>query len=151
MLQCSFMYIIPIYNHTCDILVMDADPEIARIMAKKMRDRMFNTTRTIMDATDNTLDKILDTNSLVLLDFWAEWCGPCRALHPVFQTVAGEYSTIQFARLNIDQNPIMPAKYAVQAIPTLILFHKGRPIHRMTGMVGASGIRDVCKKFDQYA
>ncbi|MXX20220.1 MAG: thioredoxin family protein [Cenarchaeum sp. SB0665_bin_23] len=124
---------------------MDTDPEVARIMAKKMRERMFNTPRTIVDANDGTLQNMLHTNSMLLLDFWAEWCGPCRALHPAFQTVAGEYPSIQFARLNIDKNPLMTAKYAVQSIPTIILFHKGRPVHRMTGMVGASGIRDMCK------
>lgn len=124
---------------------MDTDPEVARIMAKKMRERMFNTPRTIVDANDDTLQNMLHTNSILLLDFWAEWCGPCRALHPAFQTVAGEYPSIQFARLNIDKNPLMTAKYAVQSIPTIILFHKGRPVHRMTGMVGAAGIRDMCK------
>ncbi|MYJ27567.1 MAG: thiol reductase thioredoxin [Cenarchaeum sp. SB0672_bin_9] len=99
---------------------MDTDPEVARIMAKKMRERMFNTPRTIVDANDGTLQNMLHTNSMLLLDFWAEWCGPCRALHPAFQTVAGEYPSIQFARLNIDKNPLMTAKYAVQSIPTII-------------------------------
>lgn len=81
--------------------------------------------KTVTDASFQ--HDVLDAGKPVLVDFWAEWCGPCRALTPVLEDAATTYGEqISFAKLNIDENPEIPAKYGVMSLPTLILFKNGQ-------------------------
>lgn len=82
----------------------------------------------IKTVTDNSFDQdVLNSSKPVLVDFWAEWCGPCRALSPILEEVASTHSDdIVFAKINIDENPQAPSKYGVMSIPTLILFKNGQ-------------------------
>jgi len=82
----------------------------------------------IKAVTDASFDQdVINANKPVLVDFWAEWCGPCRALTPILEEVAVTHSKdIIFAKINIDENPQAPAKFGVMSIPTLILFKNGQ-------------------------
>ncbi|MDR3502227.1 thioredoxin [Legionella lytica] len=82
----------------------------------------------IKTVTDASFDQdVINANKPVLVDFWAEWCGPCRALTPVLEEVAATHGAdISFAKINIDENPQAPAKFGVMSIPTLIIFKNGQ-------------------------
>ena len=130
---------------------MSEDPEIAKIMQKKL-DAMINQKPEpkiepgIIDLNDSNFDQIISAETPTLVDFWAEWCGPCKSMHPIFESLEKQYPKIKFARVNVDQNQNTSRMFAVQSIPTFILFKSGQIIDKMMGAVGAPGIHMICKK-----
>ena len=130
---------------------MSEDPEIAKIMQKKL-DAMINQKPQpkidpgIIDLNDSNFDQIISAETPTLVDFWAEWCGPCKSMHPILESLEKQYPKIKFARVNVDQNQNISRKFAVQSIPTFIMFKSGQIIDKMMGAVGAPGIHMICKK-----
>jgi len=98
--------------------------------------------------TDNEfIEVVLESKIPVLVDFWASWCGPCQAMGPVIDTIAGEYEgKIKVLKMNVDENPLTPVKYGIRGIPTVILFHKGEVVDRIIGAHPKESLDNIIKK-----
>ena len=91
---------------------------------------------------ENFAAEVESSETPVLLDFWASWCGPCRILAPVVEELAGEFDgKVKFGKVNVDEQPELAMRYGVQSIPTLILFRGGEPVNASVGVVPADSIR----------
>lgn len=83
--------------------------------------------------TDKTFDSFVKENTATVVDCWAAWCFPCRALSPVVDQLSKENSGVAFGKLNVDENPAVPRKYGIMAIPTLLYFRDGKLVDRTMG------------------
>ncbi|NCA68796.1 MAG: thioredoxin TrxA [Sphingobacteriia bacterium] len=94
----------------------------------------------IVHVTDDSFeDEVLKSSEPVLVDYWADWCGPCKMIAPVLDEIAGEYAgRIKVAKLNIDENPNTPPRYGIRGIPTLMLFRQGEVEATKVGAVSKS-------------
>jgi thioredoxin 1 len=102
---------------------------------------MSENTKPVTDDSFNT--DVLQAKGTVLVDFWAEWCGPCKAIAPALEEIGAEYAgKLTVAKVNIDDNPVTPNTYAVRGIPTLILFKDGKPVATKVGAAPKSALKE---------
>ena len=97
---------------------------------------MSETKKCLTVGKDNFDNDVLKSSEPVLVDFWAPWCGPCRAVAPMIEELAGDFEgRAKIAKLNVDEDPELAATYGVQGIPTMILFREGKPVDQIVGAV----------------
>ena len=83
--------------------------------------------------TDDNFQSTVKDNNLVLIDFWAPWCGPCKALAPVLEELAAEHSNVVIAKMNTDENPNTASQHGIMSIPTMMIFKNGELVDRLVG------------------
>ena len=97
--------------------------------AKKVTDQNFN-------------EEVIESSKPVLVDFWAEWCGPCKMIAPSLEELADDYKdSIDVAKLNVDENPSIASDFSIRSIPTLLIFKDGSPVSQIVGAVPKSTIK----------
>ena len=106
---------------------------------------MSMTAKTI-NVTDDEFDSIIQQDSLVVVDCWAPWCGPCRMIGPMIDTLSEEYENVTFGKLNTDENTGVTMKFQIMSIPTLLFFKNGKMVDRIIGVVPKEQIESVVKK-----
>lgn len=132
--------------------VLSDDPEIVKIQQRKLEEMIRQQNQPqikpgIIDLNNSNFNETISSGNPTLVDFWAEWCGPCKMMHPIFESLSNKYPKIKFARVNVDQNQNIAMRFSVQSIPMFIMFKSGQIMDKMMGAVGAPGIHMICKKY----
>jgi thioredoxin 1 len=102
--------------------------------------------KAVIEATDKNFEELIASDKPVLVDFWAEWCGPCRMVAPVVEELAGDYEgKATVAKLDVDSNPEVSVKYGIRSIPTLMFFKNGQVVDKI---IGATTKNVLAKKLE---
>lgn len=133
--------------------ISDEKEELKRIREKKLKEfkelmeRMNEMNGEPIHITDSSFNEIVNKNELALVDFWAAWCGPCRALAPTIEEIAKEFAGKAFVgKLNVDENPATAERFQVYSVPTVVIMKKGKEVDRIVGCVPKGQIENALKK-----
>ncbi len=100
----------------------------------------------VKEITDATFTEET-SKGLVIIDFWAEWCGPCRILSPIIEELSNEMKNIQFKKINVDENPEVANSLGITAIPTLVIYKDGHPIDKIIGLLPKDHLKKIIQKY----
>ncbi len=102
----------------------------------------------LLEVTDSNFEaEILQSDLPAVVDFWAEWCAPCRAISPILKDLANSYGArVKIVKMNVDENPNTPARYGVRAIPTILAFSGGQVVEQVTGARPRAAFEEMVKK-----
>ncbi|MFH1404702.1 MAG: thioredoxin [Patescibacteria group bacterium] len=95
---------------------------------------------------DNFDENIIQSEKIVIIDFWAPWCGPCKVMAPVFEGAASEMTSVLFAKVNVDENPAIAQKYNILSIPTFIVIKNGQVVEQFSGAMGKEELKAKISK-----
>ncbi|EPI41606.1 thioredoxin [Gardnerella vaginalis] len=101
-------------------------------------------------ANTENFEKIASTNEIVVVDFWATWCGPCRAFGPIFEKVSEKYPDIPFVKIDIDESNEIAEAAQIKAVPTIMVIKRGEVIYRQAGSLLASDLEDLVEQAKKY-
>ncbi|KKQ93935.1 MAG: Thioredoxin [candidate division CPR2 bacterium GW2011_GWC1_39_9] len=101
----------------------------------------------VKEISDNEFnDEVLNSDNVVLVDFWAPWCGPCQAMSPILNKVAQDVKEIKFVKVNVDENPEASNSFGVMSIPTLLIFKDGKVVDQMIGLQSEDSLKSKLKQ-----
>lgn len=99
-----------------------------------------------IELTEESLEKTVVENDIVIIDFWAPWCGPCKSFGPIYEEVSEKYPDVVFAKVNTEEQQAIAAHFQIRSIPTLMIFREQIVLFSEAGMLPAAGLEDVIKQ-----
>ena len=124
------------------------DKELEKIKEEKIKKMLDQAKAGVVKLDSSSFDNLLNTNLPVLVDFWADWCMPCRMMAPVMEELAQAYAErALFGKVNVDENPQIASRYGIMSIPHFLIFKNGTRVEKIVGAVGRDPLENALKKY----